>query len=129
APGGRRPDVLDQADRRALLDAHHRRGVLHRVDVDRRRHPGPDVALDQRRRHPDLQLRGVAGGDLSLLPGPPRRWRDDPGRRLPDVLEPVAHAAVGAGAGGTPGAAAAFCRGEGLRTTTWRLDTKRSRRT
>ena len=31
-------------DRHAFLAAHHRRGVLHRRDVDRRRDAGPDVA-------------------------------------------------------------------------------------
>ena len=38
----------------ALLDRHPRHRALHRRDVDRRRHAGPDVARDQRRRHADL---------------------------------------------------------------------------
>ena len=41
----------------AFLDRHHRRGALHRGDVDRRRHAGPDVARDQPRRHAHLCLR------------------------------------------------------------------------
>ena len=43
-----------QADRRAFLDIDHRRGAVHRRDVERRRDAGADVARLQRRRHPDL---------------------------------------------------------------------------
>ena len=56
--------------------------VLHRLDVDRRRDAGPDVARHQPRRHADLQLRRSAQRDLSLLPGPPRRRPDRAGRHV-----------------------------------------------
>jgi hypothetical protein len=41
----------------ALLDRHHRHRALHRLDVDRRRDAGPDVARHQPGRHADLLLR------------------------------------------------------------------------
>ena len=65
---GLRSHVLDARDRHAFLGAHGRRCVLHRRDVDRGRHAGPDVARDERRRDADLHLRRGAQGDLPLLP-------------------------------------------------------------
>src|SRR3546814_596756 len=82
APARPVEDAFDQTDRRALLAAHAGRGVLHRLDVDHRHHPGPDVARHQLRRHADLQLRRVAGGHLPLLPGPFLRRRRSEGRRV-----------------------------------------------
>ena len=38
------------------------------VDVDRRRHPGPDVARDQCRRHADLRLHRQPDRDLAVVP-------------------------------------------------------------
>ncbi len=72
---GRAADVFDALDRHAFLAAHHRRRVLHRRDVDRRRDAGTDVARHQRRRHADLHLRGIAQRHLPVLPGAPGRRR------------------------------------------------------
>ena len=52
---------------------HHRRGAVHHLDVDRRRHAGPDVARDECRRHADLRVHRVDQGDVPVLRGPPRR--------------------------------------------------------
>jgi hypothetical protein len=54
----------------ALLARDHRHRALHRLDVDRRRDAGPDVARGQRRRHADLQLRRSAEGHLPVLRRP-----------------------------------------------------------
>jgi hypothetical protein len=81
-------------DRHALLGPHHRRGVLHRLDVDRRRDAGPDVARHQCRRHADLHLRRVAGRHLSVLPDPSARRRAGAGRHDRDGLECMADLAA-----------------------------------
>jgi cytochrome c oxidase cbb3-type subunit I len=60
-------DVLDQADHDALLDRDHRHRALHRVDVDRRRDAGPDVARGESRRHADLFVHREREGELSVL--------------------------------------------------------------
>ena len=75
---GRETDVQHEADRRALLDHHHRRGVLHHLDVDRRRDAGPDVARDERRRHADLRVHRVDQVHLPVLRGPPARRHAGP---------------------------------------------------
>jgi cytochrome c oxidase cbb3-type subunit 1 len=57
-----RADAQHAADQPALLAGDHRHGAVHRLNVGQRHHPGPDVAGDQRRRHPHLLLcRGAAG--------------------------------------------------------------------
>jgi cytochrome c oxidase cbb3-type subunit 1 len=48
-------------------DGHHRRRALHRLDVDRRRDAGPDVARHQPGRHADLLLRRIGQGNLPVL--------------------------------------------------------------
>ena len=63
-------DVERAPDQRALLDRHHRHRALHRGDVDRRRHAGPDVARGRQRRHAHLHLRRERQGDLSVLRHP-----------------------------------------------------------
>ncbi len=78
-----------QADHAALLDRHHRRGALHRRDVDRRRHAGPDVARGQRRRHADLHVRRKREGDLSVLRHPPARRPAVPDRHADHGLQRV----------------------------------------
>ena len=75
--------------------------ALHRLDVDRRRDAGPDVARGQRRRHADLQLRRVGQGDLSLLRGPAARRRAVPRRHAAHGLQRVQTIRVGK-AGGRP---------------------------
>ena len=77
---GREQMYSIKADRRALLDHDHRRRAVHHLDVDRRRHAGPDVARDERRRHADLRVRRGAQGDLPVLRGPPRRRHAGPRR-------------------------------------------------
>jgi hypothetical protein len=73
APVRQARDAFEEADRGALLDRHHRRRALHRLDVDRRRDAGPDVARHQRGWHADLLLRRVGQGDLSVLDHSPAR--------------------------------------------------------
>jgi len=63
-------------DQRALLARDHRYRVVHRFDVGQRHHPGPDVACNQRRRHPHLLVRGSAASQ------PPWFHRSCPGRRV-----------------------------------------------
>ncbi len=76
-----------KADRHALLDRHDRHRALHRRDVDRRRHAGPDVARDESRRHPDLHLHRIGAPDLSVLRDPVLRRPDVPQRHVDHGLE------------------------------------------
>jgi len=88
-PAHGRPDqdVQHQADRPALLGRHHRRRPVYRRDVDCRRDAGPDVARSQRRRHPDLHLRGKRQGHLSVLRGALPGRTAVPGRHVHHGLQ------------------------------------------
>ena len=66
-------DVVGPPHHRALLDRDDRRRPLHRLDVDRRRDAGPDVARRERRRHAHLRVRREREGDLPVLRDPSRR--------------------------------------------------------
>src|SRR4249919_2814787 len=91
-------------DRHAFLAAHLRRAAVHRGDVDRWRHAGPDVACDQRRRHPHLQLRRSAQRHVSLLPRAPGRRPGRAVRHGPDGVEHVEDVRDGTGARTAAGA-------------------------
>ena len=80
-------DVQHPADRLALLDHDDRRGAVHRRDVDRGRHAGPDVARHERRRLADLLVRRSAERHLSVLRGAPGRRPAGARRHVPDGLE------------------------------------------
>jgi cytochrome c oxidase cbb3-type subunit 1 len=87
APVWPQADVQHQGRRAALLDRHHRHRALHRRDVDCRCDAGSDVARGQCRRHPDLHLRRVGEGHLSVLCASPG-WRTAvPGRHDHHALE------------------------------------------
>ena len=59
------------AHRLAFLDHDHRRRAVHRLDVDRRRDAGPDVARHERRRLADLFVHRSAERHVSVLRGAP----------------------------------------------------------
>ena len=71
-------DVVGAPHHRALLDRDDRRRPVHRVDVDRGRDAGIDVARDQCRRHADVRVRRERQGDLSVLRDPPAGRRPVP---------------------------------------------------
>ena len=70
-----RADAQHRPDQCALLAGHHRHRALHRLDVGQRHHLWPDVARNQRRRHPDLLLRRSAGSQPPGLHRPCARRR------------------------------------------------------
>ena len=69
--------------------------VLHRLDVGQRYRSGPDVACDQRRRHPDLLLRRSAGSQPPRFRGADDRWCDLLRRHAGDGLQHLAHRSGG----------------------------------
>ena len=87
APLRQEGDVQHQAHRLAFLDHHHWRGAVHRVDVDRRRDAGPDVARHERRRLAHVLVHRGAECHLSVLRGAPAGRRDGARRHVPHGLQ------------------------------------------
>ena len=89
APVRPREDVQHPADRGALLGRDHRHRALRGVDVDLRRHAGPDVARRGTGRHADLLVRRVGEGELPVLLRAPARRPAVPGRHADHGLQRV----------------------------------------
>ena len=84
---GREQMYSHPLDRLALLDVDHRCRAVYRRHVDCRCHAGPDVARNQRRRHPDLQLCRIPGGHVSVLLCALHRRQPVPGRHVRHGLQ------------------------------------------
>ena len=86
-------DVVDAADRLALLDRDPRHRPLHHRDVGERHHAGPDVARLRRARLPAVLVRRDGRGDAAVLRDPPAGRPVLPERRPDHGLQHVAHGA------------------------------------
>ena len=84
---GPQGNVEHTPHRPALLDRHHRRGAVRVGHVDRRRDAGLDVARDERRRNPDLYVRRIAQGHVSVLRRAPGRRHYVPGGHVHHALQ------------------------------------------